>query len=554
MNELVFIGLVIMAIIASVIFLTLKERRRCRQMIQNRWGQDPSLYYQPNEKSLGEASAYLLDMVSKKENVNLATWHDLDLFEVFKKINLTYSKYGEDMLYSSLKSVEVNAEEQLIVDEAWQDYLEQHTDEREDIQYQLHQLGKKTNTNSIYRYFSDEFISDTPLSTPLIKLAACLPILSLMLMIVTPKLGLGIFIASIFFNVVFYLVYKAKLEMELSTLSYYVQTLGVSVKLSKTPLLESSLKPLIQPLKSILKYGFFFRVKSGSEVEVMIESLSAMFLLPFVSFQLVDKTLRKHQKELKELCLLIGKLDANCAVLNFKQMNEGVWCKPQFHHETEINVKELIHPLIKEPVANNFTCHKTVLITGSNASGKSTFIKSLGISCILSQTLNMALAEEFSLRRGVVMSSMGISDDISEGDSYFMSEIKSLKEMIDNVATGSFTYCFIDEILRGTNTIERIGASANTIKWLSQKDCLLFVATHDVELPHILAKHCEMIYFSETVREGQFSFDYKLKIGINTHRNAIKLLDIVGFPEEITNNATKDIAQFEATHHWQEVN
>lgn len=553
MNDYLFIGLVIVVVICSIMLLSIKERQKSKQMIRKRWGDDPSRYYSPNEENLSEASDYVLDMMDKTHTINSATWHDLDMFDVFKTINLTYSKYGEDVLYSSLQSIGDGEKNDIIVDETWQDYLEDHVEIREEIQYQLHQLGKKTKTNGIYRYFFADSMPHTILSSPFIKVLACLPILSILLMFFLPKFGVGIFIASLFFNVVFYLIYKAKLEMELSMLSYFVQTLGISIKLSKVSFLEKQISPLIMPLKSVLKYGFFFRIKSGSEVEVLIESISAMFLLPFISFQLVDKTFRQHQSELKALCLLIGKLDANCGVLNFRKLNEDVWCHPKFNEETNIDVKELIHPLINKPVANSFECYKTVLITGSNASGKSTFIKSLAISCVLSQTLNMALATSFKLRRGLVMSSMGISDNISQGDSYFMSEIKSLKEMINQVETGNFTYCFIDEILRGTNTIERIGASANTIKWLSKRNCLLFVATHDIELPHILSNYCQMIYFSEIIKDDTFEFDYKLKYGINTKRNAIKLLELVDFPKEITDEATDDIRQFEETHHWNRI-
>lgn len=553
MNEILFIGLVIIVMLVSIVVMSVRERRKSRQMIHSRWGKDPSESYQPNESQLYEASSYLLKLMNKEENVNIATWNDLDMFDVFQKINLTYSKLGEDILYASLKSIDTEMSRDLLVEEDWQEYLSCHETQREALQYQLNQLGKKSNATSIYRYFFTELMPSTVLTSPLIKLAASIPILSIVLMLFVPKLGIGLFIASIFFNVVFYLVYKAKLEMELSMLSYFVQMVSVGSKLSKDSFMGEELKRLVKPLKPVLKYGFFFRIKSGSEIEVMVESLAAMFLLPFLSFQMVDKTFRHHIDSLKELSLLLGKLDANCAVLNFRQMNDNSWCIPEFQDQTAIMMTGLIHPLITDPVANSLDCQKTVLITGSNASGKSTFIKSLGISCILSQTLNMALAEHFTLRRGLVMSSMGISDSIEEGDSYFMSEIKSLKEMIDTVATGIFTYCLIDEILRGTNTIERIGASANTIKWLSKKDCLVFVATHDVELSHILSKHCQMIYFSEIVEDGQFSFDYQLKLGINTHRNAIKLLEIVGFPKTITSEATKDIEQFETTHHWQKM-
>ncbi|MGX4687283.1 MutS-related protein [Vagococcus sp. JNUCC 83] len=553
MDELLFIVLVCIIILISIIFITIKERKKAKQMIQKQWNQDPSTYYELNEDDLIEASNSILKMMDIEETVNQATWQDLDMFDVYKKINLTYSKFGEDMLYASLKSVDVSNQPDLLVDENWQKYLTSHINDRERIQYQLNQLGKKLKTNSIYRYFLDEIETKTILSSPLIKLFAILPILSFLFMLFFPVIGIGLFIASIFFNVVFYLIYKTKLEIELSMLSYFVQTVSVSGQLSKISLVEREVKQLTKYLNPVLKYGFFFHIKSGSDVEVLVESLSAMFLLPFVSFQMVNKAFKNYQKELKELCLLLGRLDANCAVLNFRQMNETLWCYPMFHKEATIEIEQLIHPLIEEAIANSFVCQKTVLITGSNASGKSTFIKSLAISCLLSQTLNMALASSFKLKRGLVISSMGISDSISKGDSYFMSEIKSLKEMITQVKMGQFVYCFIDEILRGTNTIERIGASANTIKWLSERHCLLFVATHDVELPHILSNYCEMVYFSEIIKNDTFEFDYKLKYGINTSRNAIKLLELVSFPKEITDNATKDIKEFEKTHHWDKI-
>ncbi|MGY3704460.1 hypothetical protein BW731_05835 [Vagococcus martis] len=143
MNEVGFIGLVFIGVICFIIFVSMKERRRYRQMIQKRWGKDPSAYHSPNEEYLTEATYYLLSMMNRKDNVNSATWHDLDMFDVFKKINLTYSKYGEDMLYSSLKSVELDSPHHYIVVEEWQDYLGKNNDVREELQYQLNQLGKR---------------------------------------------------------------------------------------------------------------------------------------------------------------------------------------------------------------------------------------------------------------------------------------------------------------------------------------------------------------------------------------------------------------------------
>lgn len=138
MTEVGFIGLVFIGVICFIIFVSMKERRRYRQMIQKRWEKDPSSYCSANEEYLTEATYYLLSMMNRKDNVNSATWHDLN------------------MLYSSLKSVELDSPHHYIVVEEWQDYLGKNNDVREELQHQLNQLGKKVNTNGIYRYFSDD--------------------------------------------------------------------------------------------------------------------------------------------------------------------------------------------------------------------------------------------------------------------------------------------------------------------------------------------------------------------------------------------------------------
>ena len=199
MNEVIFIIVIVMIVIFSIVFMTVKERHKSQQMIQRRWNQDPSGYYEPNEQNLMESSRYLFTLLEKEENINHATWQDLDLFDVYKKINLTYSKFGEDILYSSLKAIDINPSSSPLINEEWQLYLTNHMDEREKIQYQLNQLGKKIKTNSLYRYFLEETSIKTVLSSSFIKLFASLPILSCILMIFSPVIGIGLFIASIFF-------------------------------------------------------------------------------------------------------------------------------------------------------------------------------------------------------------------------------------------------------------------------------------------------------------------------------------------------------------------
>ncbi|MGX6970304.1 hypothetical protein [Vagococcus bubulae] len=203
MNEVIFIIVIVVIVIFSIVFMTIKERHKSQQMIQRRWNQDPSSYYEPNERNLIESSHYLFTLLEKEGNINHATWQDLDLFDVYKKINLTYSKFGEDILYTSLKAIDINPSSSPLINEEWQLYLTNHMDERAKIQYRLNQLGKKIKTNSLYRYFLEDTSIKMVLSSSFIKLFASLPILSCILMIFSPVIGIGLFIASIFLMLFF---------------------------------------------------------------------------------------------------------------------------------------------------------------------------------------------------------------------------------------------------------------------------------------------------------------------------------------------------------------
>ncbi|MEG3033831.1 MAG: DNA mismatch repair protein MutS, partial [Enterococcus sp.] len=135
--------------------------------------------------------------------------------------------------------------------------------------------------------------------------------------------------------------------------------------------------------------------------------------------------------------------------------------QPIFSEEIVVTGTEVYHPLLATPVPNEVNWTKNTLVTGSNASGKSTYVKSVAISCILSATIHTALATKFQLPFGHILTSMAVEDDIFEGDSYFVAETKSVKRVLDFAKTNVPCLCFIDEILKGTNTIERISASSS---------------------------------------------------------------------------------------------
>ena len=164
-----------------------------------------------------------------------------------------------------------------------------------------------------------------------------------------------------------------------------------------------------------------------------------------------------------------------------------------------MSATNVYHPLINSPIPNSITEDKCTLLTGSNASGKSTFIKSLAINQILSQTIYTSLSQEFKASYFVVYSSMAIKDNILSNESYFIVEIKSLKRILDNSRGKYPILCFVDEVLRGTNTLERIAASSRILASLAKENALCLAATHDIELTYILEKYYSNYHFRESI-------------------------------------------------------
>jgi DNA mismatch repair ATPase MutS len=130
-------------------------------------------------------------------------------------------------------------------------------------------------------------------------------------------------------------------------------------------------------------------------------------------------------------------------------------------------------------------------------------------------------------------------------------EIKSLKRILTAAKEkGRIVLCFVDEVLRGTNTVERIAASTQILKSLHGNRILCFAATHDVELTELLKQEFDNYHFEEDVKDGDVSFEYRLLEGKATTRNAIKLLEIMGYDAEITEMAQKRAEDFMQTGKW----
>ena len=214
--------------------------------------------------------------------------------------------------------------------------------------------------------------------------------------------------------------------------------------------------------------------------------------------------------------------------------------------------KELFHPLIENAVPNDIVSERGVLITGSNASGKSTFLKTCAINAIFAQSIHTVLGKGYKAPLYRIYSSMALKDDIFEGDSYYIVEIKSIKRILDAAAEkGCQVLCFVDEVLRGTNTVERIAASTQILKELSREKVQCFAATHDIELTSLLKEEYNIYHFEGDVTDNDVKFDYMIKSGPATTRNAIRLLSVLGYEKELVENAQKMADGFLEKGSWE---
>ena len=146
---------------------------------------------------------------------------------------------------------------------------------------------------------------------------------------------------------------------------------------------------------------------------------------------------------------------------------------------------------------------------------------------------------------------MALQDDLGNSESYYIVEIKALKRILDVMDMSDVpVLCFVDELLRGTNTVERIAASSQILYSFTNRNVMAFAATHDIELTSILEKYYSNYHFEEEVSDDDILFNYKLFKGRATSRNAIKLLGIIGYDKEIIQTSELMAEAFSRDGKW----
>ena len=231
-----------------------------------------------------------------------------------------------------------------------------------------------------------------------------------------------------------------------------------------------------------------------------------------------------------------GEMEA-LSSLSTLAFNHPTWAFPEMaeNHGTYL-ATELGHPLIpfQKRVNSTFTMEETgqiAVITGSNMAGKSTFLRSIGLSLVMGMAGAPVCAVSARFSRMPVMSSMRISDNLEESTSTFYAELKKLKSIIEAVKRKEKVFLLLDEILRGTNSLDRHTGSKALIQQLIKEDASGIIATHDLELAELITTYPVNIHnyhFDVQVANEELFFDYALKDGICQSLNASILMKKIG--------------------------
>ncbi|MBE5963519.1 MAG: hypothetical protein E7252_01095 [Lachnospira sp.] len=537
------IAVSVLAFIAFVILVRKKQYENKIYELTDAWGKLPNKEFTYDEF---ETIRGLYDSYDDGSFcVDDITWDDLDMDKVFLMINNTHSSIGQENLYYMLRNA-YQSEEVLKERDLYIDFFSKNKDKAVKLQYHLSQMGY-TKKVSVYDYI--QYAGTIKKTSNLVHyMCIILEIISILYMLfVEPISGVMAFLAVISFSMYNYYKTKNKNSSYINALNYIMSMLEAGKKISKENItkLDKYNKLFDEKNRIFAKISRNFWLISKNDVkdsliDMIMDYVKIITHIDLIKFNHMIDCINDNSKELNELYSAIGGLEALIAVASYRAYLE-YYTKPQFVEEKQFDAKDMYHPLIEEPVKNTISEKRSVLLTGSNASGKSTFLKTVAINALLAQSIYTCLAKEYKASIYKIISSMSLKDDIGSGESYYMVEIKALKRILDEINDDDMVMCFVDEVLRGTNTVERIAASSQILADISQKNALCFAATHDIELTTILEDKYSNYHFREEIINDDIFFSYNLYKGRATTRNAIKLLGIMGYSKEII-KASEDMA------------
>jgi hypothetical protein len=473
------------------------------------------------------------------------TWQDLDLDDVFASLDYAESEPGRQYLYDLLRTPTRSREQLAALDRA----ATRFTDDAalaERVRGALRGLTDRRAGRLAHLFFDE--LPARPALWWIFPLLTATSLACLALIVVWPT-SLLVWIGVCIANIAVQLVYKPRVKEfvpaihELPAFIRAAESLGRvdAPELERqTRVLRSGVKRFAS-LRRASRWLMFEPEQTNAEVASLFEYVNMLFLFDVNAFVFATETLRASADELRAVFEAVGYIDAARSIAAWRATLPR-WARPELTEARKsIAARGLVHPLVEDAVPNDLHADQSVLITGSNMSGKTTFVRALGVNAVLAQSLGTVRADEWTAPFLTVRTSIGRADSVLEGKSYYLAEVESILALIRAKESGEQHLFLLDEIFRGTNTTERVAAASAVLEHLDRGDDIVVVATHDVEVLDLLGDAYAARHFREQVERDALTFDYRIQDGRSSTRNAIALLAFMQYPDELVRRAHESL-------------
>lgn len=507
-----------------------------------------------NQQELNILNGNLDDIPTGEEYIDPKHYYtlDLDIFgqtSLFQLINRTSTKIGTSKLADWLNNHLTNKEEI----EKRQESVKELTSKL-DFRQEFQRIGISNN-----KQFSDDELkqwiakgtvkkkSSLSYLPPLVALLNITTISLVVFKIIPLSIWITLFVGFIVLNVIL----LKKLKTNIQESSEGILTLSTYAELFK--LIED--EPMTdESLNTILKDSFIENKAPSTQLNRLMQLtenieqknnvlialfMNGLFLWEFRLTLNIELWKANHKEMLSQWNDTLSHFDAICSLANFAY-NNPTYTYPTIE-EIQFTLKgeNIGHPLMinKNCVTNPISMEKKGnfnIVTGANMAGKSTYLRAVGVNYLLASIGTVVFAQKFTLTPNQLITSLRTSDSLVENESYFFAELKRLKLIIDLIDSGKNLFIILDEILKGTNSTDKLIGSLELIKQFIKKKTNGLIATHDLGLTELQKDFPLEIHnycFESTIEEGELLFEYRLKEGVVKNMNAYFLMKKMGIIE-----------------------
>ncbi len=531
---------VVLAIVAIVLGVSTWQAHRRRLVMRAAWGQP-----RQRERLMGLIAAYHVAVSDASQASGLAerTARDLHLDTIFTHLDRAESTVGQQLLYHRLRTsgraVDIDAFEALSTQVA----IDAATRER--LQLALRRLHDPAG------YLLMSLTSAPPDTRAWHVVFTLLATVMVVALLLAPWYPVALFVAVnvLVVNVVVRGLTASRIGASVGVFREIAPLLAAAQVIARVecPAADAILAPLREALprtRALRRWASWAARPSADPLTAAVfEYLNLALLLDANAFFFGSRAVRRQAEELRCVLSATGTVDAALAVASFRAGNTH-WCRPtDARPGTPLRLVDVRHPLLADAVANTITLGPPsgVLVTGANMSGKSTLLRTIGVNVVLAQALNTCFAASYEGPELCVHSLLGRLDDLAAGKSSHLVDVEVVLDMVAASESHVSHLFLLDELFRGTNTVERVAAAeavlAHLVEHSREYGHVAIAATHDDELVALLADTYVAVHLRDTLNADGLSFHYTLAPGPATSRNAIALLDLHGAPRSLVARA-----------------